>query len=51
MLFSSRLSLSNLIELCRSLRHYLGAGLPIVDAFRQQANKGALAIRPVTRLE
>jgi type IV pilus assembly protein PilC len=47
MLFSSRLSLSNLIELCRSLRHYLGAGLPIVDAFRQQANKGALAIRPV----
>ena len=47
MLFSSRLSLSNLIELCRSLRHYLGAGLPIVDAFRQQANKGALAVRPV----
>jgi type IV pilus assembly protein PilC len=47
MLFSSRLSLSNLIELCRSLRHYLGAGLPIVDAFRQQAGKGALAVRPV----
>jgi type IV pilus assembly protein PilC len=47
MLFSSRLSLSNLIELCRSLRHYLGAGLPIVDAFRQQSSKGALAVRPV----
>ncbi|HWG44961.1 MAG TPA: type II secretion system F family protein [Gemmataceae bacterium] len=47
MLLSSRLSLSNLIELCRSLRHYLGAGLPLVDAFRHQANKGALGVRPV----
>lgn len=44
---SSRVSLSNLIELCRSLRHYLGAGLPLVDAFRQQAKRGAASVRPV----
>jgi type IV pilus assembly protein PilC len=47
MLLTSRLSLSNLIDMCRALRHYLGAGLQLVDAFRQQANKGALAVRPV----
>ncbi len=47
MLLSSRLSLSDLIELCRSLRHYLGAGLPLVDAFRQQAKGGAARVRPV----
>jgi type IV pilus assembly protein PilC len=47
MLLSSRLSLSNLIELCRALRHYLGAGLPLVDAFRQQAKRGAADVRPV----
>ncbi|HTU17503.1 MAG TPA: type II secretion system F family protein, partial [Gemmataceae bacterium] len=47
MLLSSRLSLSHLVDLCRSLRHYLGAGLPLVDAFRQQAKRGAAAVRPV----
>jgi type IV pilus assembly protein PilC len=47
MLFSSRLSLSDLIELCRSLRHYLGAGLPLIDAFRQQAKRGRPRVRPV----
>lgn len=47
MLLSSRLSLSDLIELCRSLRHYLGAGLPLVDAFRQQAKRGRARVRPV----
>jgi type IV pilus assembly protein PilC len=46
MLLSSRLSLSDLIELCRSLRHYLGAGLPLVDAFRQQAKRGTTKVRP-----
>lgn len=44
---ASRLSLSDLIEMCRSLRHYLGAGLPIVAAFRQQAKRGASRVRPV----
>jgi type IV pilus assembly protein PilC len=47
MILSSRLSLSDLIEMCRSLRHYLGAGLPLVDAFRQQAKRGGSAVRPV----
>ncbi len=35
-MFSSRLPLSSLIELCRVLRHYLGAGLTLRDVFRQQ---------------
>jgi type IV pilus assembly protein PilC len=47
MLLSPRLPLSDLIELCRSLRHYLGAGLPLVAAFRQQAKRGAARVRPV----
>ncbi len=46
MLPSARPSLSDLIELCRSLRHYLGAGLPLVDAFRQQAKRGTAKVRP-----
>lgn len=48
---ASRLSLSDLIEMCRSLRHYLGAGLPIVAAFRQQAKRGAARVRlPAERI-
>ncbi|HXG10147.1 MAG TPA: type II secretion system F family protein [Gemmataceae bacterium] len=47
MLLSGRLPLSSLIDLCRTLRHYLGAGLTLRDVFRQQAQKGSLAIRPV----
>lgn len=43
---SSRLSLSDLIEMCRTLRHYLGAGLPLVDAFRHQAKRGTARVRP-----
>jgi type IV pilus assembly protein PilC len=47
MFLSSRLPLSSLIELCRAVRHYLGAGLSLVDAFRQQAKRGAAGVRPV----
>jgi type IV pilus assembly protein PilC len=47
MFSSPRLPLSDLIELCRVLRHYLSAGLVLVDVFRQQAAKGRGAIRPV----
>jgi type IV pilus assembly protein PilC len=47
MLFSSRLPLSSLIELCRTLRHNLGAGLPLVDVWRQQARRGPLPVRPI----
>lgn len=47
MFFSSRLPLATVIELCRVLRHYLGAGLTLRDVFRQQAARGAVAVRPV----
>src|SRR5690349_6093165 len=46
-MFPRRLPLSALIELCRSLRHYLGAGLSLVDVFRQQARRGPAAVRPL----
>jgi type IV pilus assembly protein PilC len=39
------LPLAALVELCRSLRHYLGAGLSLVDVFRQQATRGPAALR------
>jgi type IV pilus assembly protein PilC len=42
---SRRLPLSCLIELCRVLRHYLGSGLPIQNAFRQQSKRGGLPVR------
>jgi type IV pilus assembly protein PilC len=44
-MFFSRISLSTLIELCRTLRHYLAAGLTLRDVFRQQAAKGPMAVR------
>jgi type IV pilus assembly protein PilC len=47
MLFSSRLPLSALIELCRVSRHYLSSGLSLPDVFRQQARRGPLPVRPV----
>ncbi len=47
MLFCCRLPLSGMIDLCRALRHYLGAGLTLRDVFRQQATKGTAAVRPV----
>jgi len=47
MSLSRRLPLSGLIDLCRAMRHYLGAGLTLRDVFRQQAAKGTAAVRPV----
>jgi type IV pilus assembly protein PilC len=47
MFFSRHLPLPSLIELCRSLRHYLSAGLTLRDVFRQQAQKGRPPVRPV----
>ncbi|MGL4550089.1 MAG: type II secretion system F family protein [Gemmataceae bacterium] len=41
------LSLTSMIELCRVLRHYLGAGLTAVDVFRKQATDGNASVRPV----
>jgi type IV pilus assembly protein PilC len=39
-MFSRQLSLSSLIELCRSLRHYLAAGLTVRESFDHLAKKG-----------
>lgn len=47
MAFSARLPLGSLSELCRSLRHYLHAGLTLRDAIRSLARKGPLAARGV----
>src|SRR4051812_7082944 len=44
---SAALPLSTLVELCRSLRHYLGAGLSLVDVFRQQAKRGPARLRDI----
>ena len=41
----STLPLSALVELCRVLRHNLGAGVSVREVFRQQAKRGPTAIR------
>jgi type IV pilus assembly protein PilC len=46
-MFSPRLPLAGVIELCGVLRHYLAAGLTLHDVFRQQAASGRGAVRPV----
>src|SRR5437879_4014457 len=48
-MFSARLSLTSLIELCRVLRHYLSSGLGLVEVFRQQALRGAPQVRAMCR--
>ena len=48
-MFSSRLPLAGVIELCRVLRHYLGAGLTLSDVFRQQAATGRGDVPPRRR--
>jgi type IV pilus assembly protein PilC len=47
MFSSSLLPLSSLIEMCRVLRHSLGAGLTLRDVFRQLATRGPHAARPI----
>jgi type IV pilus assembly protein PilC len=47
MLFATQIPLSSLIEFCRVLRHNLGAGLTLLHVFRQQAERGPMAVRPV----
>lgn len=46
-MLSAELPRTALIDLCRALRHNLGAGLPIVRVFRQQATRGVPPVRPV----
>jgi type IV pilus assembly protein PilC len=48
-MFAPTLSLQNLIDLCRILRHNLSAGLTLQHVFRQQADKGPSAIRTLAR--
>jgi type IV pilus assembly protein PilC len=43
----AKLPLTDLIELCRVLKHYLGSGLTLRDVFKQQARRGPLRVRPV----
>ncbi|MCI0379760.1 MAG: type II secretion system F family protein [Gemmataceae bacterium] len=47
MLFSHQLPLSAVIDLCRALRHNLAAGLTLRHVFRQQAERGPRALRPL----
>lgn len=47
MLFSKRLPLNALIDLCRALRHSLAAGLTLHDVFRQQSRRGHAVVRPI----
>jgi type II secretory pathway component PulF len=47
MLFSRQLPLSDLCNLCRALRHNLAAGLTLRDVFRQMAQRGSPALRPI----
>src|SRR5947209_14609643 len=45
---SPRLSQSTLTDLCRTLRHYLGAGLMLTQAFRQQSQRGSTLVREMS---
>jgi type II secretory pathway component PulF len=47
MLFSSELPPAPLAEMCRILRHSLGAGLALPVVFRQLATRGPRAVRPI----
>ena len=47
MIFSSRISLKSLVTLCHAFRVGHGAGLTLVDVFKQQATRGPADARPV----
>jgi len=47
--FSSKLPLANLIDLCRVLRHNLGAGLTLRAVFKQQGERGLPRVRPLAQ--
>jgi type IV pilus assembly protein PilC len=47
MLFSSRIPLPRLIDLCHLLRHNLDAGLTLRRVFEQQSQRGSDAVRPL----
>ncbi len=47
MLFSSRISLSTMVNLCQAFRVADSAGLPIARVFEMQAQRGPIATRPI----
>jgi type II secretory pathway component PulF len=49
-MFSRRLQVAALVELCRSMRYGLGSGLMLRDVMDLLANKGTRPIRPVCAL-
>jgi type II secretory pathway component PulF len=46
-MFSRRIPLADLIDLCRILRHQLGAGLSILQVFRKQGENGRRSYRAI----
>jgi type IV pilus assembly protein PilC len=49
MWFSKQLPTSSLIDVCRTLRHSLGAGLSLLDVTRTLAKRGMPPVRPVAQ--
>ena len=47
-MFTQRVGLSDLIDLCRVLRHQLGAGLAIRQVLKKQSERGRHSLRPIT---
>jgi type IV pilus assembly protein PilC len=46
-MFTAQLSLPDLIDLCRVLKHNLGAGLSILKVMKQQADRGRRSFRAI----
>jgi type IV pilus assembly protein PilC len=46
-MFQRKVPLSALVAWCRTLKHSIGAGLPVERVFRQLAKSGAYQLRPV----
>ena len=47
-MFSQRVPLADLIDLCRVLRHQLGAGLPIHHVLKKQGERGRSSLRAIS---
>jgi type II secretory pathway component PulF len=47
MVLFERVPLTSMVIFCRAMRHGLGAGLSLVDVFRQQSLRGPMPMRPL----
>lgn len=47
-MFTQRVGLADLIDLCRVLRHQLSAGLAIHQVLKKQSERGRRSLRPIT---